>query len=100
MTVGLPVVGLATTEMATAVENGVSGFVDTDPAKLVGPMRMLLANAGAARRLGQNARRRALERFGIGRFARDWERAFADVTGRRPGRGPAVAAALAGGTAS
>jgi hypothetical protein len=97
MTVGLPVVGLATTEMATAVENGVSGFVDTDPAKLVDPMRMLLGDAGAARRLGQNARRQALERFGIGRFARDWERAFADVTGRRLGRGPAVAAALAGG---
>jgi glycosyltransferase involved in cell wall biosynthesis len=97
MTVGLPVVGLATTEMATAVENGVSGFVDTDPARLVDPMRMLLGDAGVARRLGQNARRRALERFGIGRFARDWERAFADVTGRRLGRGPAVAAALAGG---
>src|SRR4051794_36650688 len=100
MMIGLPVVGLATTEMATAVENGVSGFVDTDPGKLVGPMRMLLEDAGEARRLGQNARRRALERFGIGRFARDWERAFADVTGRRPGRGPAVAAALAGGAVS
>src|SRR5262245_44889067 len=44
MTVGMPAVGLATTELVTVVENGVSGFVDTDPAKLVGPMRMLLAD--------------------------------------------------------
>ncbi len=86
MTVGLPVVGLATTELATVIENGVSGFLDTDPAKLVGPMRELLADPGLARRLGEAARRKALERFGIGRFARDWERAFAQVTGRSPTR--------------
>ncbi len=82
MMIGLPVVGLATTEMVTAVENGVSGFLDTDPARLVGPMRRLLADPGEARRLGANARRFALERFGIGRFARDWEETFALVAGR------------------
>src|SRR5579871_6346516 len=35
MAVGLPVVGLAATELVTVIENGVSGFLDTDPAKLV-----------------------------------------------------------------
>src|SRR5436305_383123 len=30
MMLGMPVVGLATTEMATVIENGVSGYVDTD----------------------------------------------------------------------
>ena len=84
--VGLPVVGLATTELVTVVRNGWSGFVDTDPAKLVRPMRDLLADPGEARRLGANARAYARERFGIERFARDWERAFADVTGRKPGQ--------------
>jgi len=29
MTIGMPVVGLATTEMVTAVQNGISGFIDT-----------------------------------------------------------------------
>ncbi len=82
MTVGLPVVGLATTEMATAIENGVSGFVDTDVSRLLEPMRRLLADPAEARRLGEGARRRALERFGIGRFVRDWEETFDLVTGR------------------
>src|SRR5262249_50479727 len=77
MTVGLPVVGLATTEMATAVENGVSGYVDTDLNRLLPVMRRLVADPGEARRLGEGARRRALERFHIRRFARDWEETFA-----------------------
>jgi len=82
MMVGLPVVGLATTELPAVIESGKSGFVDTDVAKLVGPMRELIADAGLARQLGENARRYARERFGIERFARDWEQAFADVCGR------------------
>jgi glycosyltransferase involved in cell wall biosynthesis len=83
MTIGLPVVGLATTELVTVIENGVHGFIDTDVRRLLGPMRDLLADARLARRLGENARRRALERFGIDRFARDWEETFALVAGRR-----------------
>jgi hypothetical protein len=82
MTVGLPIVGLATTEMARAVEHGVSGYVETDPARLVEPMRALIADPALARQLGERARRTALERFGIERFARDWEDAFASVVGR------------------
>ncbi len=97
MMVGLPVVGLATTELVTVVRNGESGFLDTDPLKLVEPMRALLADPGAARRMGERARQYALDRFGIDRFAREWEEVFAQVTGRRPGRSAAVAAAAAGG---
>jgi hypothetical protein len=98
MMIGLPVVGLATTELVTCVRNGESGFLDTDPGKLVAPMRELLADAGLSRRLGENARRYALERFGIGRFARDWEGTFAEVVGRHPGRAAATpVAATAGG---
>jgi glycosyltransferase involved in cell wall biosynthesis len=92
MAVGLPVVGLATTELVTVIRDGESGFLDTDPAKLVAPMRDLLRDPGLAGRVGESARRVALERFGIERFARDWERTFADVIGRPAGRSPAVAA--------
>jgi hypothetical protein len=91
MMLGMPVVGMATTEMATAVRDGVTGYVDTDPTGLVGRMRGLLADPAEGRRLGANARRHALERFGIDRFARDWTRTFEDVTGR-PRRGRALAA--------
>jgi glycosyltransferase involved in cell wall biosynthesis len=82
MLIGMPIVGLATTELATVIEDGVSGFVDTDLGRLVDSMRGLLADRPGARRLGEGARRCALERFHIDRFARDWERAFAEVAGR------------------
>jgi hypothetical protein len=101
MMIGLPVVGLATTELAAVVENGVSGYVDTDVGRLVEAMRGLLDDPGEARRLGEGARRYARERFGIERFARDWERAFADVAGRPTAERAVVAPAwaLAGGGA-
>ncbi len=80
MMIGSPIVGLATTEMATAIENGVSGYVDTDVNRLVQHMHRLLANPGEARMLGKGARRKALRRFNIRRFVADWENAFAQVT--------------------
>jgi glycosyltransferase involved in cell wall biosynthesis len=80
MMTGLPIVALATTEMASVIRDGVSGHADTDPDKLIGHMRRLLADRSAARALGQAARRYALERFAIGRFVADWEDALASVT--------------------
>jgi hypothetical protein len=82
MMIGMPVIGLATTEMATAVENGVNGYADTDVSRLIGQMRRLLEEPEEARRLGRNARDRALARFGIKRFVRDWEETFSLATGR------------------
>ena len=72
MALGLPVVGLATTEMATAVRNGVNGYVETDPDLLVGHLRRLLADRDEATALSQGARDVARERFGIDRFVREW----------------------------
>ncbi|MGE5137931.1 MAG: glycosyltransferase [Rudaea sp.] len=86
MMIGMPILGMATTEMVTAVENGVSGYVTTDVTKLRDCMRDLLADPAEARRLGDGARRQALERFNIKRFAGDWTRAFELVTAR-PSRG-------------
>lgn len=86
MMVGLPVVGLATTEMATVVENGVSGYVETRPEALVAHMRRLLTPQGLeeARALSEGARRRARERFGLARFLAEWDEAFRLVTDTRP----------------
>lgn len=80
MHAGVPVVGIATTEMATAVPNGVCGYVDTSVVRLVEHMRALLADPVLARRLGEGAKRHALERFGIRRFVADWNDALAAVT--------------------
>lgn len=81
MLLGMPVVGIAATEMAAAVENNVSGFVDTDLERLVERMQLLLSDHDLARRLGSGARTAALKRFGIDRFVADWNKAFSLVTG-------------------
>jgi glycosyltransferase involved in cell wall biosynthesis len=80
MMTGMPIVALATTEMSTVIDDGVSGCIDTDERKLVESMRMLLAEPELARKLGEAARRRARERFNILRFADDWDKAFRYVT--------------------
>ena len=82
MMVGLPIIGLATTEMVTAVENGVSGYLDTNVSRLVEHMHSLLSNPLEAHRLGQGAQYQALKRFNIQRFVSNWNAAFASVTGR------------------
>ncbi|MFX1767397.1 glycosyltransferase family 4 protein [Paraburkholderia sp. A1RI-2L] len=79
MTVGLPIVGLATTELASVIRDGENGFVDTRTARLVQCMRTLIDDPALARQLGDAARRTARERFGIARFARDWDLALREV---------------------
>lgn len=91
MMVGLPVVGLATTEMATVVQNGVSGYVDTDVSVLVEHMRRLLQDPLEAAALSSGARDAARERFSIDRFVRDWCALFAEVVGTRRWSVPAGA---------
>ncbi|KAF3885351.1 MULTISPECIES: glycosyltransferase [Nostocales] len=76
MMVGLPIIGLATTEMTTVVENGVSGYISTDVEKLIHQMKHLLDNRTQAQKLSQGARETAQQRFNIKRFVRDWDKVF------------------------
>lgn len=79
MLVGLPIVGLATTELVTVIRNGANGYLDTRPQRLIEAMHVLLRDADHARALGEQARRDALARFSIERFARDWDRVLREV---------------------
>jgi hypothetical protein len=81
MSVGLPVVGLATTELPTIIDDGVNGFVDTDPERLVEVMHTLLAEPELARAVGEAGRAAARERFSIDRFVRDWDALLRAVCG-------------------
>jgi hypothetical protein len=76
MTIGMPVVALATTELPAVIENGVTGYLSCELDDLIERMRHLLTHPAAARRLGENARRVAEARFGLDRFVRDWNLAF------------------------
>ncbi len=80
MMAGLPIVALATTEMALLISSGRNGYTDTRIPLLVDAMRRLLDDPGLAREWGEQARRDALERFSIGRFAHDWDRTLRLVT--------------------
>ncbi len=93
MVVGLPVVGLATAELATVVEDGVSGYASTDVRRLIEDMRHLCEAPEEAARLGEAARAHALDRFNIDRFREDWLETLTQVASRRSmataGAGPA-----------
>jgi glycosyltransferase involved in cell wall biosynthesis len=81
MMVGLPVVGLATTELASVIRSGDNGIVDTRVDRLVDAMQRLRADPAEARRLGAAGRRTAMERFNIERFVADWLEALRSIAG-------------------
>lgn len=80
MTIGMPVVALATTELPTVIAHGVNGYISCNIDELIEYMRFLLVDREEAARLGKNARAYARERFGLDRFVRDWNKAFALIT--------------------
>ncbi|MEJ7681996.1 MAG: glycosyltransferase [Segetibacter sp.] len=79
MMTGLPIVGLATTEMAVTIKNDFSGYVHTDVDFLIEKMQMLLDNHEKAIELGRAAQQTANERFNIERFKQDWINTFEAV---------------------
>lgn len=76
MTMGIPVVGLATTELASVIKNGETGIVHTDINYLIGAMKDLLANPEKAKQIGAAGQEMAKKRFDIKRFNADWLRVF------------------------
>ena len=79
MMIGMPIVGVASTELTTVIVNDENGYIATDVDTLVERMRALLADPALARQLGEGARRTAQERFGIARFVCDWDNLLREV---------------------
>lgn len=82
MMLGMPIVGLATTEMATVIQNGVSGYIDTDIHILIEKMKLLLDDPALSGTLGNEAKRTATRRFSIQRFTQDWTTTFQETVFR------------------
>jgi glycosyltransferase involved in cell wall biosynthesis len=78
MHLGMPVVGLATTEAVEAVPAG-AGVLSTRPDRLWAAVREFLNDADAARLAGKAARAAALERYGLARFLADWDNLLGEV---------------------
>ena len=79
MQMGMPVIGLATTEAVAAVPPD-AGVLDTRVDTLVEAAHWLLEDPEAARRLGDRARQVALARYGLDRFLADWDRLLEEET--------------------
>jgi len=79
MMIGLPIVGLATCELASVITNGESGFVDSSLPRVLDAALALIEDPAEARRLGEGARRMAADRYGIARFAADWDAVLREV---------------------
>ncbi|HEY9049193.1 MAG TPA: glycosyltransferase family 4 protein [Ohtaekwangia sp.] len=99
MMIGIPVVGLATTEMVTVIRNDESGYLHTDIQYLINKMRLLLKDNALARRLGEEGKRVATGRFSIQRFVHDWEQLVEAVIARHPEKNSMAQLITTGGTA-
>src|SRR6185312_6940065 len=58
MMTGVPIIGLATTEMSVTIKNNYSGFIDTNVNALIQKMEMLLNDREKAKELGEERRKR------------------------------------------
>ena len=85
MQLGMPVVGLATTEAPEAVPPE-AGFLSTDVDRIAAALRRMVMDPDEARERGRVARRVALERFGLERFLADWDRALEEAVAEAPRR--------------
>ena len=68
----MPVVALATTEVHDAVPEG-AGIVTNRWADVEDAARWLIEDPAAGEAIGRQARKRVLERYGLGRFLADWD---------------------------
>ena len=80
--VGLPIVGLGTTQMAMTFQNGRTGFLHTNVDWLIERMQDLLADQSLAQQISYHGQAHIARHFNIDRFARDWSRLIAHVTGQ------------------
>jgi glycosyltransferase involved in cell wall biosynthesis len=79
MLIGIPIVGLATTEMVTVIEHGRSGILHTDINVLIDGMKELIKDRDLAFRLGVAGQKQVARRFHIRRFVEDWYRLLNNV---------------------
>ncbi len=81
---GIPVVGLATTELVTVIRNGYNGYIHTNIRYLADCMQQLLSDPRHAAELGAAGHATARERFCIKRFTNEWEHLLSSLVQQKP----------------
>jgi hypothetical protein len=79
MMLGIPVVGIATTELAAVIQNEHSGYIHTDIDYLIHKMNALIEDYTLAEKIGKEGQKVAQQRFNIKRFTEEWEALFTVV---------------------
>jgi len=82
MHLGMPIVGLATTEAGRAVPPD-AGVLSTDVDELRVALERFVADPDEARAAGEKAREAALARYGLQRFLDDWDAVLASLVADR-----------------
>jgi glycosyltransferase involved in cell wall biosynthesis len=72
--------------MPAVIRDGVSGYLDADPDRLMQRMAALLADPEEARRVGDRARRIARVRFSLERFTAEWDRTLTEFVAKTSSR--------------
>lgn len=78
MHIGMPVAVLDATEASRAVPDE-AGVVSASPHELAAAVRRFVDDPGLAHAAGVRAREAALDRYGLGRFLRDWDRVLSET---------------------
>ena len=76
MMIGMPVLGMSTTELPSVIRNGVTGFIDNDIDVLIDKMKLLLALPTLALGMSHSTREQAKNLFSIDRFVSEWKALF------------------------
>ena len=84
MHLGMPVVGIAATEASRAVPPE-AGFVSNDLDALTREVRRLLADPDLAVERGRQARRHALQHYGLAAFLQRWDAVLAEAAASTSG---------------
>ncbi len=79
MMLGVPVVGMGTTELSSVITNEKNGFIHTDINYLIDKMKLLIEDKALAHQLGSEGKKTAINRFGIDRFTAEWKALFEKV---------------------
>jgi len=77
MATGLPLVTMSTPDWAEVIEDGVNGFVCSDPLTMRRRCEQLLDDIDLAREIGARGRETVRQRFGQKQFQRRWHQVFA-----------------------
>lgn len=79
MSIGLPVVTTATTDIPYIVKNGINGFTSNNTDVLSNKINLLIKNKNLAQKLGSRAKGTIKKEFSTERFIKEWNNLFKEL---------------------